>query len=123
VAAAQLPPPARLALWAGVFGRFFPWVWASIVLLLGSGFALVAVLGGFGSVHPGVHIMTALGILMVLIYCLVYFVPFRRLKAGVAAENWPGAGAALGRIRQLVAVNLSLGLAVVVVAKLGMVFS
>lgn len=123
VAAAQLQPPARLALWVGVFGRFFPWVWASIVLLSGSGFALVAAVGGFGAVHPGVHAMTALGILMVLIYCFIYFVLFRPMKAGVAAEDWPGAGAALGRIRQLIAVNLSLGLAVVVVAKLGILFS
>ena len=25
-----LEPPPRLRLWANVFGRFFPWVWASV---------------------------------------------------------------------------------------------
>ena len=28
--AGPLEPPTRLALWRRVFGRFFPWVWASI---------------------------------------------------------------------------------------------
>ena len=37
VAASVLEPPQRLTLWAGVFGKFFPWVWGSVVLLLGSG--------------------------------------------------------------------------------------
>ncbi len=37
VAAATLEPPQRLTLWAGVFGRFFPWVWTSIVVLLVNG--------------------------------------------------------------------------------------
>lgn len=123
VAAVQLEPPERLKLWAGVFGRFFPWVWVSIVFLLGGGLSLVAVQGGFGNVHVGVHVMTALGILMMLIYCFIYFVLFRHLKGGVATEDWKTAGAALARIRQLIAVNLSLGLAIVVVAKLGVVFS
>lgn len=123
VAAVQLQPPARLTLWAGVFGRFFPWVWVSIAALLSSGLALVATQGGFGKVHFGVHVMTALGFLMMLIYCFIYFVLFRHLKGGVAAEDWQRAGAALGRIRQLIMVNLSLGLVIVMVAKLGIVFS
>jgi len=38
VAGTLLEPPVRQALWAGVFKRFFPWVWASIVVLLGTGF-------------------------------------------------------------------------------------
>lgn len=121
VVAVQLQSPARLALWVGVFGRFFPWVWVSIVLLLGSGLSLVGVQGGFGRVHIGVHLMTTLGIIMMLIYCFIYFVLFRRLKRGVSEENWQGAGAALARIRPLIAVNLSLGLVIVVVAKLGSV--
>ena len=34
VAAMQLEPPARLRLWRGVFGGFFPLVWASVVVIL-----------------------------------------------------------------------------------------
>jgi uncharacterized membrane protein len=47
-AAAVLDPAARLALWSGIFGRFFAWVIAAIVLLLASGYAMVfGVYGGF----------------------------------------------------------------------------
>jgi len=35
--AGPLEPALRLPLWHRVFGRFFPWVWASIVALLASG--------------------------------------------------------------------------------------
>jgi uncharacterized membrane protein len=122
VAAAVLEPPQRLTLLAGVFSRFFPWVWLSIVLLLSTGLYLVGLLGGFGSVAVNVHIMTALGFLMVLIYCFIYFVLFSRLKAEVKNENWKAAGAALGSIRKLIAVNLGLGLAIVAIARLGAVF-
>ena len=37
--AGPLEPPLRLLLWHRIFNRFFPWVWASIVLLLVSGSA------------------------------------------------------------------------------------
>ena len=36
-----LEPPIRLALWAGVFKRFFPWVWMSIIILMVSGYWLI----------------------------------------------------------------------------------
>jgi uncharacterized membrane protein len=36
-----LEPAVRLALWHGIFRRFFPWVWASIVLLLVSGYGMM----------------------------------------------------------------------------------
>ena len=50
VAAGQLEPPQRLRLWVGVFGRFFPWVWISVVLILASGYGMVfMVFSGFGS--------------------------------------------------------------------------
>ena len=35
VAAAQLDPPLRLALWVGVFSRFFPWVWLATLIGVG----------------------------------------------------------------------------------------
>ncbi|MFP6688130.1 MAG: hypothetical protein VCD31_02255 [Alphaproteobacteria bacterium] len=46
--AGALEPADRLALWGRVFARFFPWVWASIVLLLASGYWMIfAGKGGF----------------------------------------------------------------------------
>ena len=34
--AGPLESETRLALWHRVFGKFFPWVWASIIVLLAS---------------------------------------------------------------------------------------
>lgn len=116
VAAERLEPPHRLNLWEGVFSKFFPWVWTSVALILGSGLYMMAMLG-----KPPVHvaIMFVLGIIMMLLFAHVFFAPFKRLKRAVAAQDWPAGGAALGQIRKLIAINLSLGILTVTVATLG----
>lgn len=120
VAASLLEPPLRLTLWVQVFGRFFPWVWLAVGLLLSSGLWMVfGVFGGMGGVRWPVHVMLLLGIIMMLIYMHVYFAPFRRLKQAVAANAWQEGGVQLGKIRKLIAVNLGLGLLVVTIASLG----
>jgi uncharacterized membrane protein len=117
VAARQLEPPLRLGLWAGVFGRFFPWVFAAIAALLASGFWMVlSFYGGFNSVGMYVHLMLWGGSLMMLIFLHVYFAPFGRLKRAVAAGDWPAGARSLAQIRILVGVNLLLGLIVVAIA-------
>lgn len=110
VALAQLEPPQRLRLWNGVFGRFFPWVWAAIGVLISSGQWLILQLGGMAAVPISVHVMATVGYLMTGIFAYIYFRPYSALRAAVQAENWPGAGAALNRIRLLVGTNLLLGL-------------
>ncbi len=110
VAAAQLEPPQRLRLWAGVFGRFFPWVWAAVVLLLVTGQGVVAQVGGYGVVPKHVHVMAGIGYLMAAIFAYVYFVPYRRFVAAVQAEAWPTAGEVLVVIRRIIGTNLTLGL-------------
>ena len=110
VAADQLEPPARLRLWAGVFGRFFPWVWAVVVVLLVTGQAIVAQVGGYGVVPKHVHVMAGIGYLMAAIFVYLYFVPYRRFVRAVQAEAWPTAGEGLAVIRRLVGTNLTLGL-------------
>lgn len=120
VAAQQLEPPVRLALWCGVFSRFFPWVFVSITVLPATGLWMVfAVLGGFGNAGLHVHLMFWAGIAMMLIFLHVYFAPFRRLKKAVAAEDWQGGGRQLASIRTLVGVNLAIGLLVVAIASGG----
>ena len=116
VAAERLEPPQRLSLWEGVFSKFFPWVWTSVALILASGLYMMAMLG-----KPPVHvaIMFVLGIVMMLLFAHVFFAPFKRLKRAVAAQDWPAGGAALGQIRKLIAINLSLGILTVTVATLG----
>lgn len=112
-----LEPPERLRLWAGIFRRFFPWVWAAVLLLLGTGFWMMNQM----SIVPGTVVtMAGIGIVMILIFLHVYFAPFARLRRAVAAEDWKSGGAALGQIRVLVGVNLVLGIVNIAVATLGL---
>ena len=120
VVAELLQPPQRLPLLAGVLGRFFKWVAWSIVLILASGIAMmVQVKAGGGRLGPQIHTMAAMGVVMMVIFFNIRFGPFKRLLAAVAAQDWPAGGAAMGRVRLLVLVNLVLGMVTVVVALLG----
>ena len=111
VAASRLDPPQRLTLWNGVFARFFPWVWAAVIILPATGlFLSYRLFGGIGGSPPFVHLMLALGTAMVLVYLHVYFAPYRRLRAAVAVSDWSAGGKALATIRKLVGLNLLLGL-------------
>lgn len=120
VAGGLLEPPLRLPLWAGVFARFFPWVWAAVGVLLATGLWMIfAVFGGMAAAGLHVHLMLLLGLVMMALFAHVWFAPYRRLRQAVAAEDWPAGGAALQQIRRLIGVNLILGLVVVAVAGAG----
>lgn len=119
VAADQLEPPQRLTLWVGVFRRFFPWVWICVALTLASGLVMIGMLGGMVIVPLYVHVMLGLGLTMMAIYAYVFFAPFARLKQAVASQDWKAGGASLANIRQLVGINLSLGLLVIAIATAG----
>jgi uncharacterized membrane protein len=111
-----LDPPLRLKLWTGIFRRFFPWVWAAVILILATGFAMM---GQLAKVPAYIIVMAVIGVVMSAIFLHIYFAPFGRLKRAVAAEDWKAGGAALNQIRVLVGVNLVLGLINVAVAVLG----
>jgi uncharacterized membrane protein len=120
VAASQLEPPQRLALWCGVFGHFFPWVFAAIATLLVTGYWMVlAFYGGFDAVGLHVHIMVWSGYGMMLIFLHVFFVPYKRLKQAVANADWQDGGKFLAQIRVLVGINLVLGVLVIAIASGG----
>jgi uncharacterized membrane protein len=120
VAASQLEPPVRLKLWVGVFGGFFPWVWASVLVLLLTGFWMIfGFFGGMGAVGLYVHLMLVLGLLMMAIFFHVFFAPYGRLKRAVAAEDWPAGAKALSQIRMLVGINTLIGLSTVAIASAG----
>lgn len=117
VAAQQFEPPQRLKLWAQLFCRFFPWVWLFVILLPISGYwMLFKLFGGMSAAGLYIHVMQGLGWLMILLYMHLYFVPFRRLKEAVITEQWPEAGKHLNQIRQIVGINLLLGVVVIAVA-------
>jgi len=111
--------PERLRLWLRVFERFFPWVKVAIVLLLVTGFWVIHGLGGFANVGWHVHLMLTLGLIMFAVFGHINWASLKKLRNGVIEENWAAAGAALGQIRQLVGLNLILGLIVTAVAAAG----
>jgi uncharacterized membrane protein len=115
-----LEPPQRLRLWDAVFRRFFVWVWGAVAVLLSSGFYMIYLYGGFAGVPRHVHIMLALGLAMMAIYGHVFFGCYLKFSRHVAKQSWKEAGEMLGKIRKLIAVNLSLGLLTVCVAAIGM---
>ena len=120
VAATLLEPSLRMPLWSQTFARFFPWVWASVILLPVTGYWMIFnVFGGFGSLALYIHIMQGLGILMTLIFLHVYFAPYPRLKRAVAAGDFAAAGKQLATIRKLIGLNLILGLVLIVIASSG----
>jgi uncharacterized membrane protein len=118
-AAKMLEAPERLALWNATFARFFLWVWIAVALILLSGFVMIVQLGGFKTSPLYVHIMLALGLIMMAIFAHVYFAPYQRLARYVAAAEWKAAGEQLAVIRKMVGINLVLGLLTIAVATLG----
>ena len=105
---AQLQPPVRLPLVVGVLRRFFILVIVSIALLLATGVWLLLQVPG-AQAPRGWHAMAGLGIVMMLVFGHIFFSPWRRLKAAVAAQDWPAGGQRMNQITLLVKVNLALG--------------
>ena len=83
---------------------------------------------------PGlyIHLMQMIGWLMIALFVWLFHGPWLAFagrqscrsasltfKRAVDAEDWPSAGATLNRIRQIIAVNLPLGLLVVVIGGSG----
>ncbi|HET7396543.1 MAG TPA: CopD family protein [Gammaproteobacteria bacterium] len=111
---------SRARIWAAVFKRFFPWVWASIVVLLATGFYMILVnLGGFAQAPMFVQVMMGLGILMMLLFAHVFFAPYKRLRRAGTAGDEAAAKKSMNQIRILIAVNLTLGVIVIIVAMTG----
>jgi len=118
--AGPLETAQRLSLWQRVFTKFFPWVWASILALLASGYGMVFLfLGGFRGVGIHVHVMQGTGIVMILVFLHLFLAPWRRFQSAIAAGDLPAAGRNLETIRRLVATNLAIGLITVVVGASG----
>jgi uncharacterized membrane protein len=118
--AGPLEPPLRLALWARIFGRFFPWVWASIAVLLASGYAMLFLrFGGFAGAGLHIHVMQVTGILMMALFLHLFFAPWRRFSRAVETGAFQDAAASLDRIRRIVAINLVLGIVTVAIGASG----
>jgi uncharacterized membrane protein len=111
-----LDPPQRLSLWVATFKYFFLWVWIAIVLVLVSGLWMLSL---YPKIPVFMHIMSGLGIIMMLLFLHVFFAPYQKLKKAVSEHRWVDGAKALAQIRVLVGINLSLGLITAIVAMAG----
>ncbi|WP_428604330.1 CopD family protein [Sedimenticola sp.] len=109
-----LEPPQRLPLMKRTLDRFFPWVWVSIGLILASGYGiLIGILGANAGIH--VHIMHSIALIMVALFCYIYFLPYRQMGQALQAGDLPQAGVQLMAIRRIIGINLILGLVTTII--------
>lgn len=119
-AVGPLEAPERLKLWSRVFARFFHWVWIAVFALPATGYWQVAVdFGGFKGLGVHIHIMQALGLVMIFLYVYLFGAPYARFQRAVEAADWPAAGGEITTIRRIVGTNLVLGLIVAAVGASG----
>jgi uncharacterized membrane protein len=119
-AAGALDGPARLTLWRNFFAKFFPWVWVSVLLLLASGYwMLLTSFGGFANAPLYINLMQTFGLVMVALFVWLFHGPWLKFKRAVDAKDYASAGILLNRIRQIIMINMPLGLLVVIIGGTG----
>jgi len=119
-AAGALEGPARLTLWRNFFAKFFIWVWVAVLLLLGSGYWMMfSTFGGFVHAPFYINLMQTLGLLMVALFVGLFHGPWLKFKRAVDAKDYATAAVQLNRIRQIIMINMPLGLLVVAIGGSG----
>jgi uncharacterized membrane protein len=117
-AAGVLEPPQRLPLWLATLTRFLGYMALAVPVVLATGLSMLLSVG-FQAAPVGWHAMFAIGVTMAVVYAYIHLGLLPRLRAHCAASTWPAAAQVLNAIRQLVALNLTLGVFAVVAAILG----
>jgi uncharacterized membrane protein len=124
-AVALLDAPVRIRLMHDVLGRFFQAVLVASLLTLASGVWMlgrvarqVVQSGGSFEMPLAWTVMSALGFAMVAIFMHIRFALYKKLARAVAASEWGAGGAALAQIRTWVAINLGLGVLVLLITLL-----
>jgi len=112
-----LDPPQRLKLWNDVLARFFLWVWVCVIGLLPTGYFMVfRKFGDFATAGIPVQIMQGTGLVMAVLFIILFSVPFQHFRLAVAKDDWERAAKQLAYIRGIVGINLLLGLITIVSA-------
>lgn len=112
--------PERPKLMRRVLARFLPAVAVSVLLLIATGYAMLFLkFGGFAGLPLYVNLMQGLGWVMILLFAYLYHVPWLRFRRAVDDGDLQNAPAHLERIRLIVQINLLIGIAVVVIAATG----
>ena len=90
-AAGALEADVRVALWGRALGRFLPAVWALVAVILGTGYWMVfAAYGGLAGLPIYLKLMHGIGWIMVLLFLHLWFAPYRRFRAALAARGLTG---------------------------------
>ena len=117
---AVLEPPERFRLMRATLAKFFPWVWASIIVILTTGYWMLFVtFEGFSGVGMHIHWMQLFGWAMVGLFMWLFHGPWLAFKRAVDAQDWPQAAASLDQIRQIVVVNMPVGFLVIILGASG----
>lgn len=115
-----LQPRERLHLWRVAYRKFFRLVWLLITILLATGYyQLFSQFGGFANSQPYLHLMHTIGLIMVVIFCYLYFSLYGRLCCLVDTEDISGASDTLKKMRPVMATNLFLGIVITAVGVCG----
>jgi len=105
----------QLVVWARTLKLFFFWVWLAVLILLSSGVAmLVFRFQDFINAPTYVLVMAGLGISMIMIFLLMYFVFYQKFKSAIKSRVVEPAIKNLCVIRALGRINMVLGFCVVI---------
>jgi uncharacterized membrane protein len=108
----------RLQVQMQTFKKLFFYVWHTMPIMILTGWAMVGLAwGGFGALPWSINAMQGMGILMALIFLYTFFDPWQRLRRAVR----PGPDL-VARVRNLITVNLVLGLLTITAGALGHVW-
>ena len=120
-----LEPPERLKLMHATLSRFFAAVIIASLAAVGSGIWMIGRMARMVSLTGGNFVMpwtwslmSALGILMLVIFFYIRFVLFKHFEHVVQSSAFPEAGAQLNRIRLWVTVNMVIGTVVIITQSL-----
>ena len=121
-----LDAPARVRLMQSTLRRFLRIVAIAALAVLVSGAAMIALVwrdraaaGLAFNMSLDWYAMVALFFVMLAVFLHVRLALFPRVGRAMTAQAWPTAGAALGAIRWEVAINLVIGIFIVVMVRLG----
>lgn len=119
-----LQPPERVKLMHSVLQRFFAVVMVLVVVILASGVGMIGSIHAMAGAAGGKFnmpatwiVMSVLGLAMMAVFGHIRFALFKRLDRAVEAKDWPAGGKALESIRKWVALNLALGLVIIIVLR------
>ena len=117
-AAEVLEPPKRLPLWLATLDRFLRYMSLAVLVVLATGVSML-LSAGFQAAPVGWHVMFAVGLVMAVVYAYIHLGLLPKFRAHCGSSTWPAAAQVLNSIRQLVALNLALGVVAVVAAVSG----